>query len=87
MPYNVILDEKFEEDLEKLKKKNKELYNAVTKKIHRLSEEPHIGKPLRNVLKGKWRVHVGHFVLFYEIDDVAFQITVLKIAHHDDAYE
>ena len=86
MPYDILLDEKFEEALEKLKKKNKELYLVVTKKILHLSCEPHIGKPLRNILKGKWRVHVGHYVLIYEIDDVAFQVVFLKIAHHDDAY-
>ncbi len=64
MPYNIKPDQNFEEEFEKLKKKNKVLHEVALKKIMRLSEEPHIGKPLRNILKGKWRVHLGHFQPF-----------------------
>ena len=32
-------------------------FEQLTKKIGYLTEHPEMGKPLRNRLKGKWRVH------------------------------
>lgn len=87
MPYNIKPDPKFEEEFERIKKRNKALHEEALKKILKLSEEPHIGKPLRNVLKGKWRVHLGHFVLLYEIDENAKLLILLKLRNHKDAYE
>ncbi|MCG7847757.1 MAG: type II toxin-antitoxin system RelE/ParE family toxin [ANME-2 cluster archaeon] len=51
-----------------------------------VAENPSLGKPLRNVLKGKRRVHVGQFVLIYEIQNNNCTIVFLEIAHHDEAY-
>lgn len=79
MPYNIKPDPKFEEEFERIKKKNKKLHEEALKKILKLSLEPHIGKPLRNILKGKWRVHLGHFVLLYEIDENAKLLILLKL--------
>lgn len=87
MSYNIKADQKFEDEFERIKKRNKSLHEEALKKIIKLSEEPHIGKPLRNVLKGKRRVHLGHFVLLYEIDEVARQIILLQLKNHKDAYD
>ncbi|VVB60531.1 ParE toxin of type II toxin-antitoxin system, parDE [uncultured archaeon] len=86
MPYDIKFDEKIEQEFEKLKKKDKGLYTETMKKILRIVENPFLGKPLRNVLKGKYRVHIGHFVLIYEVDNEAHQIIIITLAHHDDAY-
>ncbi|GEM_PF-4604477 len=51
-----------------LKKKDNSLYQRVIHKIIEISKNPELGKPLRNVLKGKRRVHVGSSVLVYMID-------------------
>jgi mRNA-degrading endonuclease RelE of RelBE toxin-antitoxin system len=45
-----------------------------------------LGKPLRNVLKGKQRVHVGSFVLVYSIDKKNETIIFLDFKHHDKVY-
>ncbi len=50
-------------------------------------EEPEIGKPLRNVLKGRRRVQIGSFVLIYEIDKNDNKITLFSFEHHDSAYK
>ncbi|HID26235.1 MAG TPA: type II toxin-antitoxin system RelE/ParE family toxin [Methanosarcinales archaeon] len=50
-------------------KRNKTLYTAVEKKMLQITENPYLGKLLKKVLKGKRRVHIGHFVLIYEIDE------------------
>ena len=31
-----------------------------------ITENPYLGKPLRGILKGKRRVHTGHFVFIYK---------------------
>ncbi len=86
MPYIIQLDTALETTLDKLKKKDKSLYQRVIHKIIEISKNPELGKPLRNVLKGKRRVHVGSFVLFYSIDNKNEIVTFLEFEHHDKAY-
>jgi len=62
-------------------------YEQVKKKIRLLVEHPEMGKPLHAPLKGLWRVHIGHFVLVYEIDTKEKAIVLLRFVHHDEAYE
>jgi mRNA-degrading endonuclease RelE of RelBE toxin-antitoxin system len=50
-------------------------------------EHPEMGKPLHAPLKGLWRVHIGHFVLVYEIRMKEKAIVLLRFVHHDEAYE
>ncbi|MDI6640279.1 MAG: type II toxin-antitoxin system RelE/ParE family toxin [Methanocellales archaeon] len=70
-----------------MKKRDKALYDALVKKILLLYERPHIGRPLRHVLKGRWRIHVGHFILIYEIDEENNKMTLLEFEHHDKVYK
>ena len=58
----------------------------LQKKIEYLTEHPEMGKPLRNRLKGKWRVHIGPYVLLYTIDSSQNCIMLLKFKHHDEVY-
>lgn len=76
-----------EKSLRKLAGKDKRHYDAVVKKILQIADNPVIGKPLRNVLKGKRRVHIGHFVLLYEVDEKEKRISFLDFEHHDAAYK
>ena len=75
-----------EKSLQKLAKKDKRHYESVVRKILQVAGNPEIGKPLRNVLKGKRRVHIGHFVLIYEIYEKEKKISFVDFEHHDDAY-
>jgi len=54
MSYTIQLDATLEVTLQKLKKKDGSLYQRVVHKIIEVSENPEMGKPLRNVLRGKW---------------------------------
>ena len=85
--YSFEIKEALEKSLQKLAKKDKRHYDAVTKKILQIAEKPEIGKPLRNVLKGKRRTHIGHFVLIYEVDDKEKKVMFLEFDHHDNAYK
>ena len=74
----------FEKDTQFLKK-DKSLSERVQKKVIEILQNPEHYKPLRNVLKGKRRVHVGHYVILYEIDSDA--VVFHRFKPHDDAYK
>ncbi len=78
------IEDKLISKLKKLVKKDKLLYLLVHKKIIQIAENPYLGKPLKNVLKGKRRVHIGHFVLIYELKEN--KIIFLDFKHHDNVY-
>jgi mRNA-degrading endonuclease RelE of RelBE toxin-antitoxin system len=84
--YSYEFDEELKEGLKKLAKKDKPLFLEFQKKVVQLIENPFLGKPLKNIMKGKRRVHLGHFVLIYELLDNDHKVIFLKLAHHDDAY-
>ncbi len=87
MTYRIVAHPSVQKEIEKLFKKDKIRYEYIKKKLKNLAEQPEIGKPLRNVLKGKRRVQIGSFVLIYEIDKNDNKITLLTFEHHDNAYK
>ena len=87
MTYQIILSPDFEKDTKILFKKDPALYDRFKKTVYNILENPLCGKPLRNVLKGLRRVHIGHFVLIYELDETHRTITLLSFTHHDKAYK
>ncbi len=86
-PYDIKIGDKLRKKIEKLQNKDTQYYNAVIDKIFQIAEVPQLGKPLRGILKGKRRVHVGPFVIIYEVNDNLHVVTLLEFAHHDDAYK
>lgn len=87
MTYRIVTSPNFEKETKILFKKDPALFNRFKKAATSIREKPKCGKPLRNVLKGYRRVHVGHFVLIYEVDDANGIITLVSFNHHDKAYE
>jgi len=70
----------------KLSKKDKKQLEAVNKKIEQILANPLQFKPLKHPLAGLRRVHVGSFVLIYEVCENPKTIRLLKYKHHDEAY-
>jgi len=64
MTYRVVAHPRVQKEIEKLYKKDKIRYEYIKKKLKILAEQPEIGKPLRNVLKGKWRVQIENIILY-----------------------
>ncbi|MGC9310897.1 MAG: type II toxin-antitoxin system RelE family toxin [Candidatus Aenigmatarchaeota archaeon] len=58
----------------------------VDNRINELCECPELGKPLRNLLKCERRVHLGHFVLLYEVFETPKEVIFTNFEHHDNAY-
>jgi mRNA-degrading endonuclease RelE of RelBE toxin-antitoxin system len=87
MTYQIIADPLLQKKLRKLFRKDKKTYEHLKKKLTYLGINPEVGKPLRNVLKNKRRLHMGSFVLIYNIDNKNKIIKLLEFEHHDRAYK
>lgn len=84
--YAIDFSEDFRDQLEKMKRRNPFLFERLTKKMNEILENPTHYKPLRNVLKNKREVHIGSFVLLFEVDDINKVVVFLKYGHHDDVF-
>ena len=74
--------------LAKLKKKAPKHYEMVRKKINWILANPeHRYKDLHYSMKGISRVHIGHFVLAFRIDNVNKIIYFEDYDHHDNIYK
>ena len=79
-----IFSDEFKKQLKKLKNKEQAMYERTEKKIRSIVLEPTHLKHLRNVLKGKQRVHLGSFVLKFEVKEN--KIYFITFEHNDFAY-
>jgi YafQ family addiction module toxin component len=84
--YRLEIEEEVFKAFRKLGKKDRKQLEAVGKKIQQLLEDPLQSKPLRHPLEGLRRVHVGSFVLIFEVLEESKTVRVLKYKHHDEAY-
>ena len=82
--HEAIFSDEFKEQLKKLKKKDKAMYERMEKKIRVILTEPAHLKHLRNVLKGEQRVQLGPFVLRFEVKEN--KVYFITFQHHDEAY-
>lgn len=86
MTFSVVPGPDVEAAFRKMAKKDPARFEQVAKKLLELADNPEIGKPLRNRLKGSRRLHIGHYVLMYKIEKKKQQIILIDFAHHDDVY-
>jgi YafQ family addiction module toxin component len=84
--YNLEIEEDVYKTFKKLAKKDKTQLTAINKKICEILVDPTQFKPLKHPLEGLRRVHIGHFVLVYEVFEDSKTVKVLKYKHHDEAY-
>lgn len=82
MSYNVILNDDAARELSKL---DKAVQVQIIKKLRHLEENPELGEPLSNVLKGKWRLHIGKWRVVYTIEGSI--VLIAKIDHRKGVYE
>lgn len=75
--------------LNKLSKKDKNLYERVLKKISEIANSSNIEhyKNLRYDLKDYKRVQIGHFVLAFKFDKKNNLIHFEDFDHHDNIYK
>jgi mRNA interferase RelE/StbE len=63
------------------------LYKFIFKSLNfvRLAKYPELGKPLRGKLHGIWKIRIGPFRVWYEIDHVGKVVVLKAILHKDEA--
>lgn len=71
----------------KLFKKDVKQLETVNKKIEQILQNPHQFKPLKYPLESLRRVHIGPFVLIYQIDEKRKIVIIWGYEHHDEAYK
>lgn len=87
MTYSILFSKDADNQIRKTCKRDHALCIEIKKKLRQINENPFIGKPLRNVLKGIRRVHVGSFVLLYQFEKDLNRIRIISFSHHDVAYK
>jgi YafQ family addiction module toxin component len=85
--YSLEVVEKVDKIFKKLQKKDVIQFEALSKKVNAILENPRQFKPLKNPMQHMRRVHVGSFVLVYDIDEVMNVVTIRRYEHHDDVYK
>jgi Cytotoxic translational repressor of toxin-antitoxin stability system len=86
--YKLAIKEKLDKRFKKLQKKDKEMLQAIERKVQDVLKDPYRFKPLRKPLQNKRRVHVGgSFVLIYEVNEEKKMVTLLDFDHHDNIYK
>lgn len=84
--YSLEVAEDVDKLFRKLAKKDRAQLEAVNKKIVQILTDPLQFKPLKHPLEGLRRVHVGSFVLIYEVIEQQVTVRILAYKHHDQAY-
>jgi addiction module RelE/StbE family toxin len=84
MPYQEVLTKSFLKDIKDIKK-DKVLINRLKSKMDEILDNPERYAIKKYCLKGKRSVHVGSYVLLFEI--IGKDVVFLKFKHHDYVYE
>jgi len=84
MEYQIKFTPFFEKQLQKIKKKDRVLFDRLSKKLKEIRQNPEHYKPLKNILKGTRRAHIDPFIIIFGIESNL--ITVHYVKHHDEAY-
>ena len=88
MGWTIEVAKPFERDYKKLCARNAAFRRAVDRKVEQILAQPLHYKPLRAPLAGVRRVHVAtSFVLLFEAHEERRVVRLLRLAHHDEAYE
>ena len=87
--YSYEIKPNLQKILNKLSKKDKQLYEQVLKKIEEIISAYDVEhyKNLRYNLKDSKRVHIGHFVLVFSLDKTSNTLSFEDFNHHDVIYK
>jgi YafQ family addiction module toxin component len=79
--------EKVDRIFKKLRKKDIAQFETLCRKINDILENPQQFKPLKSPMPHMRRVHIGSFVLVYNIDEVRKVVIIRRYEHHDNVYK
>jgi YafQ family addiction module toxin component len=85
--YSLEVVEKVDRIFKKLRKKDSAQFEALSRKVNEILDNPQQFKPLRSPMQHMRRVHVGSYVLVYDVDDAREVVTIRRYEHHDTVYK
>jgi mRNA-degrading endonuclease RelE of RelBE toxin-antitoxin system len=85
--YKVALHPSVRRNLKKLYLLDRPEYEYVKQRFRLLAHNPEMGVPLEAEFQGKWRIHIGPFVLVYKFDPTTNILTFLVFEHYTWAYD
>jgi mRNA-degrading endonuclease RelE of RelBE toxin-antitoxin system len=87
MTYRVAVHPSVPRNLKKPYSLDQPLYDYVKKRLSLLAYNPEMGCSLEAEFQGKWRIHIGPFVLIYTFDSAGNTLTRLFFEHYTKAYD
>ncbi|TFH03335.1 MAG: type II toxin-antitoxin system RelE/ParE family toxin [Methanosarcina sp.] len=87
MTYRVAVHPSVRKNLKKLYSLDRPAYDYVKRRLRLLAYRPEMGNPLEAEFQGKWRIHIGPFVLIYTFDSASNTLTLLTFGHYTRAYD
>ncbi|PKP59264.1 MAG: addiction module toxin RelE [Candidatus Altiarchaeales archaeon HGW-Altiarchaeales-1] len=85
--YEYDIGDDLKRTLKKLCKKNRQIYQRIIDKMQDILENPQRYKHLGHDMKGECRVHIGSYVLTFEINENEKMVVFLDYDHHDNIYK
>ena len=85
--YSLEVVESVDKIFKKLKKKDPAQFEALSKKMNEILKNPQQFKPLKSPMQHMRRVHLGSFVLVYDVDEARKVVTIRRYEHHDNVYK
>lgn len=86
MTYRIALHPSVRKNLKTLYRLDKPGYDYVKNRLRLLAYRPEIGVSLEAEFEGKWRIHIGPFVLVYTFDSATNILTLMVFEHYTWAY-
>ena len=83
MSFSIRIKRSATKELERITKPNRA---RIVEGIDRLADNPFLGNTLKGELRGLRRLRVGDYRIFYEVQDDALIVLVIRIAHRRDVY-
>ena len=87
MTYEVVMHPLVRKQLARLYRSSRPDYEYVKKRLLLLAYKPDMGQPLCDEFRGKWRIHIGPYVLVYMIDRPRKTLTILTFEHYTRVYD
>jgi YafQ family addiction module toxin component len=85
-PYKLIIQPSVDKIFKKLAKKDKVQLKAINSKIKEILKSPYRFKPLKKPLQNRRGVHIGSFIIIFQINESERKVIIVNYKHHDEAY-
>jgi len=90
IPYEVLIDERVEKDLEKVPKYVVEKFLRLLDEFEKNPVRPRSGfdvKPMEGYPDNSYRLRIGKYRVLYSVDNDSRKVRITSVQHRGDAYK